>query len=132
MAFLQKKVFVSEKDIAKLLDVFTQLPPDNVWSQVKKADFSVRRFTMGLANDIACCTLTPEARARFCAKPTYIPEIVVKFASAKHYLKVSRLEFALINQLMSQLSISPRLLYVDEHCLISEYIEVRVDAHAPC
>ena len=41
---LDKKFDVTEEDIDKLMTLFGQLSPANVWNQVQRDDFTVRRF----------------------------------------------------------------------------------------
>ncbi len=41
---MEKKFAVTDEDIDRLLGVFSQLNPTNIWSQVKKEDFTVKRF----------------------------------------------------------------------------------------
>ena len=80
---------------------------------------------MGYINDISCCELTTDARERLCKRPTDPIGVVVKFAPKDSWLKLSRLEFVASNTIMSELKITPKLIYVDESCIINEYVEVR-------
>lgn len=41
---MQKRTDVTEEDVDKLLKVFSELNSSNVWSRVKREDFTVRRF----------------------------------------------------------------------------------------
>ena len=80
---------------------------------------------MGYVNDIACCTLTPEAKARLLPRfPTDATAVVVKFSPPELFFKQSRLEVVANNTIISERKLSPRLLYIDEKTTINEYIPV--------
>ncbi|KAH9403865.1 hypothetical protein TYRP_014376 [Tyrophagus putrescentiae] len=122
---MEKKFAVTDEDIDRLLGVFSQLNPTNIWSQVKKEDFTVKRFDMGFVNDISCCELTPEARSRLVKTPADVAGVVVKFKPKQFFVDIDRLEFVANNAIMSELGITPRLLYIDADCMINEYVPSR-------
>ncbi|KAH9396450.1 hypothetical protein TYRP_019857 [Tyrophagus putrescentiae] len=123
---MQKRTDVTENDVDKLLNVFGQLNSCSLWSQVEREDFTVRRFEMGYVNDIACCTLTPEAKARLLPRfPTDATAVVVKFSPPELFFEQSRLEVVANNTIISERKLSPRLLYIDEKTTINEYIPCR-------
>lgn len=123
---MQKRTDVTENDVDKLLNVFGQLNSCSLWSQVEREDFTVRRFEMGYVNDIACCTLTPEAKARLLPQfPTDATAVVVKFSPPELFFEQSRLEVVANNTIISERKLSPRLLYIDEKTTINEYIPCR-------
>ena len=80
---------------------------------------------MGFQNDIACCELTDKAKDRLFKKFSYnCAAIVVKFAPKEIFFKLDRLELIANHVILSEHKITPRLLYIDDHCMIHEYIEV--------
>ena len=41
---MEKKIDITEEDVDKLMKVFAELNSTNVWSRVKRDDFTIRRF----------------------------------------------------------------------------------------
>lgn len=77
---------------------------------------------MGLANNIVCCELTPDVRKRLCKTPLDPAGVVVKFVSDKVFIKLPRLEYVACNTLLSNEGITPRLTYIDDNCMVNEYV----------
>lgn len=77
-------------------------------------------------NDISCCSLIPEARERLATTADDTLSIVVKFAPKEMLIQLSRLEFVANNTTLSSLGLAPKLLYVDEKCIINEFIQVEL------
>lgn len=80
---------------------------------------------LGFVNDISLCKLKADAQERLCTSPDDIPAIVVKFTSQNSLSTMSNLESVAINVAMSEKKITPRLLYVNEECMINEFVQVR-------
>lgn len=80
---------------------------------------------MGFVNDISCCELTPEAQKRLCKNPDDVAGVVVKFRPKQFFVDIDRLEFTANNTIMSELGLTPRLLYIDADCMINEYVPSR-------
>lgn len=78
-------------------------------------------------NDISCVSLTPGARESLVtAAMDDAPSIVVKFTPKEMLIQLSRLEFVANNTTLSALGLAPKLLYVDEKCIINEFIQVEI------
>ena len=47
---MEKKFDVTKADIDQLMEVFAKLSPRDIWSRVKRDDFTVKRFSYVLVN----------------------------------------------------------------------------------
>ena len=80
---------------------------------------------MGYVNDICCCTLTGEAQKRYCRSPSDSAAIVVKFSPKELFFEQPRVETVANNTIISEHNLCPRLLYIDDECIINEFIQCR-------
>ena len=80
---------------------------------------------MGYVNDIACCELTPQAKERLCLSPADFSAIVVKFAPEHLFFEQSRIETVANNTIISENKLCPRLIFINDKCIINEFIPVR-------
>lgn len=83
---------------------------------------------MGYVNDISCCTLTGEAQKRLCLSPADPAAIVVKFSPKEFFFKQPRVEVAANNTIISEQKLCPRLIFINDDCIINDYIQVSANA----
>lgn len=89
---------------------------------------SLHSYRNGYVNNIICCEMTEEVRKRLCKKPDDCAGIVVKFSYNDNFTKIDRLEEAVMNTTISAAGLGPRLLFINNECMVHELVKVSLFA----
>ncbi|KAF7496532.1 Choline/ethanolamine kinase [Sarcoptes scabiei] len=115
-----------DRDVEKILTTIKKFSRINQWSKIDdSSQIQCARFSFGFVNDIIRCSICPDAKAQLFDVDLNqtIDDVVFKFFAEFDWLGIDRTELAMINTVVSQEGISPKLIYFDKNCQVNEFIK---------